>query len=142
MSETKALAERKPLVLIEVEGGVVQKVSYPEGVNVVVRDYDSIDEGDVMGCAWCDEGILPSTLDNSNLCPHCHNPTVAMEFQMVEREKEFLCINGGRWRKVDANNAVCTEDDSAFVRGDLQSFIAEETVFPFDLVIITESAIG
>lgn len=133
---------RKPLVLIEVEGGVVQKVSYPEEVNVVVRDYDSIDEGDVMSCAWCDEGILPNALDNTNVCPHCQNPTMAIEFVHLERQKEFLCINGGRWRKVDASTAVCTEDDSAYQRGDLQAFIAEETVFPYELVIITESAIG
>lgn len=134
--------ERQPVVLIEVEGGVVQKVSYPEGVNVVVRDYDNIDEGAPVPCVWCDTDIPPSDLDDTNCCPSCHNPTVALEFQMVEREKEFLCVNGGRWRKVDAGHAVCTEDDSAYVRGDLQKFIAEETAFPYELVTITESAIG
>lgn len=134
--------ERQPVVLIEVEGGVVQKVSYPAGVQVVVRNYDNIDEGEEMPCVWCAETVAPVQLNDTNVCPHCNNPTVAMEFGHVEREKEFLCIDGGRWRKVDASNAVCTEDNSAYKRGDLQSFIAEETVFPYELVTITESAIG
>lgn len=134
--------ERQPVVLIEVEGGVVQKVSYPAGVQVVVRDYDNIDEGEKMPCVWCAESVAPEQLNDTNVCPHCNNPTVAMEFAHVERQKEFLCINGGRWRKVDASTAVCTEDDSAYQRGDLQAFIAEETVFPYELVTITESAIG
>lgn len=124
---------RKPVVLVVVEGGVVQSVAAPKSVQVTVRDYDNIKQGDHIPCVWCWQETPVGCFDgdNDNLCPHCHNPTMPETFGLVPLWKEFICVNGGKWKKVSVETAECQENDSAYIVGDVVKFELNEEVFPY-----------
>lgn len=124
---------RKPVVLVYVEGGVVQQVAAPENVQVTVHDHDNIKQGDPIPCVWCQQETMTGCFDgeDDNICPHCNNPTIPKSFSTVGMWKEFICVSGGKWKRISANMAECMENDSAFVVGDKVIFKQRDVVFPY-----------
>lgn len=124
---------RKPVVLVTVEGGVVQSTAAPDGINVTVHDYDNFKAADDTPCVWCGKGtpIEGFIGDSSGTCPHCNNPTLPKSFDELPIGIRFLCLNGGSWRKTSDTHAECMENDSAFIVGESIPFQQLATVFPY-----------
>lgn len=122
----KSNIRRRPVVLIEVRGGVVQEVSHASSVNPTVHDHDSIRETGSFPCVWC--GGLVEV--GNHRCPSCDNPTAPALFSDLANGEHFICLNGGKWMKQE-DKAECLERDSAFYPGEVVPFSPHTTVFPF-----------
>ena len=125
--------QRKPVVLITVEGGVVQNVEAPDTVIATVHDYDNIKVGGDITCVWCghDQHIEALEGSHKNICQECKNPTLSEQFFEIALDEEFLCLNGGRWKRTSGTTATCMETDSAFKAGNEVDFRHNATVFRF-----------
>ena len=84
-------------------------------------------------CRWCNfegdvgELIGPRTCS----CPKCGNPVLPAEFGTLALGRDFVCVNGGKWKKVNNVAAKCVEPDSAFV-DEVCAFKQREIVYPID----------
>ena len=122
----KSNVKRRPVVLIEVEGGVVQQVSHTARVNPTVHDHDNIKEVGRYPCVWCDTEVEMG----NHRCPNCNNPTAPANYLDLAVGEHFLCLDGGKWMKLQ-DGAECLERDSAFKPGEKATFEPLATVFPY-----------